>query len=81
MRLHAAASDRVSALHAFHRCATLLERELGAEPEPETRALYREILGERASTASPLPEGTDQPPRSPISPRRHGQWVDVACPS
>lgn len=44
MRLHAAASDRPAALHAYHRCAHLLERELGVEPAPETRELYRSLI-------------------------------------
>lgn len=44
MRLHAATSDRASALHAYHRCANLLERQLGIQPAPETRALYRQLL-------------------------------------
>lgn len=44
MRLHAAGSDRAAALHAFHRCANLLARELGVEPARETRDLYRELL-------------------------------------
>jgi DNA-binding SARP family transcriptional activator len=75
MRLHAAASERASALHAFHRCATLLERELGAEPEPETRALYREILGERASDAGRLPEAPD--PRPPVAHQTGEAWALV----
>src|SRR5262249_14241949 len=44
MRLHAAAADRPAALHAYHRCAHLLERELGVEPAPETRELYRSLV-------------------------------------
>jgi DNA-binding SARP family transcriptional activator len=57
MRLHAAASDRAAALHAFHRCANLLERELGVEPAAETRALYRELL-EYGATDSARTQGT-----------------------
>jgi hypothetical protein len=44
MRLHATVSDRAAAVHAFHRCANMLERELGVEPAPETRELYRNLI-------------------------------------
>jgi DNA-binding SARP family transcriptional activator len=58
MRLHAAASDRAAALHAFHRCVNLLERELGVEPAPETRDLYRTLVEYEAPSA---PEGSSPP--------------------
>jgi len=35
-----AGEDRARALRAYHVCATTLERELGIEPSPETRAIY-----------------------------------------
>jgi len=54
MRLCAAASDRAAALHAFHRCAHLLERELGVEPAPETRALYQKLVEHPAEEAVSL---------------------------
>ena len=50
MRLHALNQDRAGALRVFHTCATVLEEELGVEPEPATRAAYEHIvaLGEGA---------------------------------
>lgn len=74
MRLHAAASDRAAALHAFHRCANLLERELGVEPTPETRALYRELL-EYGATDSARLEGT--PPASRAARQAPEPWALV----
>ncbi|MDQ3249396.1 MAG: AAA family ATPase, partial [Chloroflexota bacterium] len=44
MQLHALNGDRAAALHDYHTCATLLQRELGVEPDEETHALYERIL-------------------------------------
>lgn len=44
MRLHAAAGDRARALHVYHSCASLLERELGVEPGEELQAAYQRLL-------------------------------------
>jgi DNA-binding SARP family transcriptional activator len=42
---HTARGDRASALHAFHACAAMLERELGVAPDAATRRAYHEALG------------------------------------
>jgi DNA-binding SARP family transcriptional activator len=44
MRLHARTGDRPAALRAYHKCATILERELAIEPGPATRRLYERLL-------------------------------------
>jgi len=44
MRAHAAAGDRAAALQAYERLRRLLADELGADPSPETHAVYLEIL-------------------------------------
>lgn len=44
MRLYTRQGRRGAALRQYQTCVTQLERELGVEPEPETRQLYREIL-------------------------------------
>ena len=44
MRLYVASGMRSSALHQYRLCRDFLERELGVPPDPETNALYREIL-------------------------------------
>jgi DNA-binding SARP family transcriptional activator len=49
MRLYAGQGRRADALRQFRGCAELLRRELGVEPEPQTRTLYHELL------ASPAP--------------------------
>lgn len=46
MRAYAAAGERALALRQFHACRTVLRREQGIEPDPETRALYAALLRE-----------------------------------
>jgi DNA-binding SARP family transcriptional activator len=48
IRLYAAAGNRAAALRHYESCTMVLERELGVEPLPETRAAYEAALqGER----------------------------------
>ena len=61
MRLYARHGRRASALRQYQTCVEVLKRELGAEPEAETRAVYRDILQQR-----PL-EATRARPRGPSS--------------
>ena len=44
MRLHALGGERAKAMHAYHRCASLLRRELGVDPTPETQRVYEQVL-------------------------------------
>ncbi len=53
--LHAAMGDRAGAVSAYHRCASLLERELGIAPDPATRGLLADLL--------------DSPAAAPVEPR------------
>ncbi len=43
MQLHLAAGNRAAALQAYAMCRALLQRELKAEPAPETQALAKRI--------------------------------------
>src|SRR2546421_1128090 len=45
MRLCRASGDRARAVRAYHSCAAALERELGIEPSPDTRAVYESLVG------------------------------------
>src|SRR5438067_1811627 len=47
MRLYAEGGRRGAALRQYQQCVGVLARELGIEPEPQTKALYQEILRER----------------------------------
>jgi len=54
MRLYARQGRRAHALRQYQVCVRVLQRELGVEPEPETRKVYREVLQQRApSTRTP----------------------------
>src|SRR5262249_15896291 len=55
MRLYVRVGRRGAALRQYQQCVSTLHRELGAEPESETKALYGEIL--RARTARALRDG------------------------
>ncbi len=58
MALYAAAGNRAAALRQFEICITVLDRELGISPLPETRALYESILtGHTASRYIPPDRG------------------------
>ena len=54
MRLLNARGERVSALKVYASCREALRDELGAEPDPETERLYRDIL-----TGAPGPPEPD----------------------
>lgn len=60
MRLHALHGDPASALRVYHTCATLLQRELGVDPNPQTRALYNQLLNRQASSALSAHANTQQ---------------------
>jgi DNA-binding SARP family transcriptional activator len=69
MRLYAQLGRRGSALHHYQLCVGVLQRELGVEPEDETKQLYQEILQHRpagrgipeARTADGSPPFTNVP--------------------
>lgn len=63
MRLHYLRGDRAAALDAYRRCETLLRREFGVEPLPETVALALDI--ERGRLAVPPPPAAS--PRVPLA--------------
>jgi len=60
MELQARSGDRAAALHSYHRCASLLERELGVAPDPMTTALYESLVGLRSGRRGRHPP-VDQP--------------------
>jgi DNA-binding SARP family transcriptional activator len=63
MRLQAAQGRRDAALRQYQTCVDVLQRELGVEPEPETKQLYREILRQRGrpSSVRDEPSAADRP--------------------
>jgi DNA-binding SARP family transcriptional activator len=65
MRLHAQLGQRAAALRQYQQCVTVLQRELGVEPELETKQLYQDILRQRPNasgpTAAPVAGATARP--------------------
>jgi len=59
MRLQAAHGRRDAALRQYQACVDLLRRELGVEPEAETKRLYAEILQEREQGSSAVEEAAE----------------------
>ncbi len=53
MRLHDRRGDRGRALRVYHACAATLERELGVEPSPLTRAAYEALLPSERENDAP----------------------------
>ena len=52
IRLHAANSDRASALRAYHQCMRVLRREMGVEPGAATQELFERILKTESGIAA-----------------------------
>ena len=65
MRIAAAAGDRSAGLQAYHAAVTNLRRELGVEPDAETRAAYERLLA-----LDPAPTG--ERPAAPTLPALTG---------
>jgi DNA-binding SARP family transcriptional activator/tetratricopeptide (TPR) repeat protein len=51
MRLYAQLGRRGAALRQYQHCVTVLQREVGLEPEPETKQLYQSILRQRPTSS------------------------------
>jgi DNA-binding SARP family transcriptional activator/tetratricopeptide (TPR) repeat protein len=65
MELQADDGDRAAAVSTYHRCADLLERELGVSPDHETTAMVERLLDRDAEVRS-------GPPASPRARRATG---------
>ena len=61
MRLYCGVGRRASALQQYQECVRVLRRELGVEPENETRQLYQEILSLQLVTLSLESPGSVRP--------------------
>jgi DNA-binding SARP family transcriptional activator len=61
MELQGDLGDRAGAVSTYHHCASVLERELGIEPDPITRATLNRLLARSGPAVTAAPE--------PASPR------------
>ncbi len=62
MRYHVLAGDVAAALNTYERCRTMLRQEFGAEPAPQTQALYQAILRGEIQTVLPAPTAASPAP-------------------
>ncbi len=62
MELQAESGDRAGAVSTYHQLASLLERDLGIAPAPETVRTLSELMGSRATPDAPLPRSGTRPP-------------------
>lgn len=79
IELYTLDDDRSAALHQFERCVTVLERELGVSPLPETRQAYQAALEGKdtvgaASVVVPPPTWTTFPSLCAPLVGRDGPW-------
>jgi DNA-binding SARP family transcriptional activator/tetratricopeptide (TPR) repeat protein len=51
MRLQLRLGDRGGAISTYHHCASVLERELGVAPDPQTRKLLEQLIGSSETSA------------------------------
>jgi DNA-binding SARP family transcriptional activator len=59
IELYATSGDRSAALRQYEQCRTILERELGVDPLPETQSAYRAVLdGSPSPGTAPAAEPT-----------------------
>jgi DNA-binding SARP family transcriptional activator len=55
MELQADLGDRAGAVSTYHRCASVLERELGVEPDPATQRAVQRLLAGRLRSVEATP--------------------------
>jgi DNA-binding SARP family transcriptional activator len=78
MRLHALVGDRAGALRTYHKCATVLERELGVQPSPTTREIYERLLASEETLMPPAqPSGRLKPLLQPALVGRREAWAQL----
>jgi len=61
LRLQGLAGDRAAAVQTYHRCASVLERELGVAPDRATTAEYQRLVG-GGRAAGGGPDGREPAP-------------------
>jgi DNA-binding SARP family transcriptional activator len=75
MRLHATNHDRASALRVYHCIVDTLQRELGVEPDPATRAAYEHLM--RQDTGAPTAAETSTFAASAALIGREREWQEL----
>jgi DNA-binding SARP family transcriptional activator/pimeloyl-ACP methyl ester carboxylesterase len=83
MALYAQLGQRGAALRQYQQCVNVVQRELGVEPEVETRQLYREILQRRqargTAAVAKLPRVRRDPETRPAETPLIGRETEMIC--
>lgn len=61
MQVYALAGSRHQALRQYQTCCAIIREELDADPEPETHALYRNIMAGKLSPSAAIPSAPTAP--------------------
>lgn len=77
MEIQAGMGDRADAITTYHRCATVLEQELGVEPDPATTRTLHRLLGQQSPTGPVTPETTRARPRRPDLVGRSAEMAEL----
>lgn len=56
MQIYVHAGHQNAALKQYHLCEQTLRKELGVDPQPETRALYKQIRKREIKSIQPVPQ-------------------------
>ncbi len=80
LQVQALSGDRAAALQTYHRCVSVLERELGVAPDQATTAEYERLIAVRspgpAASAIPVPAVSPVAPVRPV--RLVGREAELA---
>src|SRR5260370_36869111 len=76
MRFYAVSGDRAAALRTYHTCATVLDRELEAEPGLATQKAYQRLLQQQMPSVSPVGSPTALVASAPLVGRRP-EWAQL----
>ncbi len=77
MTLQAGAGDRSAALGTYHRCASVLDRELGVAPDPATREVMHRLRRDERAEVAPVGPDTEGLRSGAASPALVGRAAEL----
>ena len=77
MQLQGDLGDRAGAVSTFHHCASILERELGVDPDPLTRATLDNLLARARPAPDPAPPAVPGASAGPAAARFTGRAAEL----
>lgn len=77
MRLQAESGDRAGAISTYHRCAAVIERELGVAPDAATQQVFQALLRSRAGSDETASDRDGVVLTVPVAPRIVGRDAEL----